>query len=318
MKNKKKTVAALAASFVLLFSPLTLTAEDAEQTPQNTGIREILESLTPDQIETLRAALRSEDQEVRANVWRQIRAAAAEQQQATGEGATEEEDAFFNGLALRGITSIPGEGLSFSIHDPEGNRTFSLQVGQTRHGTTLKAYDASTDRITLVSNGKEREVGLSSSQIATLEVPNESAEARRERWQARQAEQRQQGQQEREQRMERMQQIRQTWAEAAQDDPELQAIQRAFQEAGSDMRRAMGAARESGANREEMQAMAAGAREEFQELSQRAMTAMQANPAFEGLELSEDDRILPFGGPGGPGALDGSDRRAPRGGGRGR
>ncbi|MCC5788351.1 MAG: hypothetical protein JJT75_01860 [Opitutales bacterium] len=75
-------------------------------------------------------------------------------------------------VELRSIFSLAGE-IRFSLHDPVLDRSFWLEPGQVRHDYEIVEYDVQEGRLVLALGDFEREVGLATSRVSTLEEETE-------------------------------------------------------------------------------------------------------------------------------------------------
>jgi hypothetical protein len=172
-------------------------------------------------------------------------------------------------LEFRSLRSLDGV-TEFGLRNPYENRTFVVSAGESRNGVEVVEFDAEQSALKLKHEGKTHTLYLQRSRVAELDVSqDEVGDQRREMWQ---------------ERRERFRQFRETWQQAAEDSPELRAIEGQFRELVGDFREnrvALQNAPEGSPERERLQGQEREMREEFRLLTEYSMLEVRKNPAFE-------------------------------------
>ncbi len=194
-------------------------------------------------------------------------------------------------IELRSIVSLPGE-LMFSLHDPEADRTFWIQTGETRNEIQAVEFDDETNLLTLRHGEVERQIGLTtrrSNHGSTEEVADTSDEdERRTEWRER-----------REERRAEWREFREKWEAAAEDSPELREISEHFNELRGEMRDLRRAMRDADRDSEQFQELRSRGRELREELGllhEYASETISEHPDFD---EGDADRVRNMFGRGG-------------------
>ncbi len=169
----------------------------------------------------------------------------------------EELSDYLERVELRSVVSLPG-GTMFSIHDPESENTFWIEVGQSVNGLEAVGFNAATNRLSLRVGDSEREVGLARRRVGDPDAVNPEDLSRGERRELR-----------REEAREQWQDFQQRFQRAAQESPEIREIREQFGELRGEWR----------GLREEMQGIDRDS-DEFNALRER------------GRQLREEQRML--------------------------
>lgn len=217
---------------------------------------------------------------------------------AAAETPSAEDAAYLEQIELRSVVTLRGETL-FSISDPENDRTFWISPGETLHGLEVVGHDADEESITLRYGEVERELSLSRSRVRSTpepaEVPGEPGEVlspgeRREQWRA---------------MREDMMAFRERWEAAAEDSPEIQAIEERMRETGEAMREVMMGLAEAEEGSEEHRDLLEQRNElgeAFRQNFRETRAIIEDHPGFEARDIEVMDRMrrMAPGGPMGP------------------
>ncbi|MCH8475245.1 MAG: hypothetical protein LAT55_08455 [Opitutales bacterium] len=190
-----------------------------------------------------------------------------------GEELSEEEERL-GSVELRSIFSLGGE-VRFSLHDQVLDRSFWLEPGQSRHDYEIVDYDVQKGRLVLALGDFERELGLASSRVSTLEEDQEeesSAEANEEDSDDERREGRR-GRRMSDEDREELQRLGGVLQEAREASPRVEELHENFVEMMNDFRRLQRDARGIDRDSEAFQELAEvrqGLIEEFRNLNQVA------------------------------------------------
>ena len=121
-------------------------------------------------------------------------------------------------IELRSVASLPGITL-FSLHDPENDATFWIEIGETRNDLAAVSFDSESGLLTVRHGESEREIGLTNRRVIFAEGDDgeelSRREARREAL---------------EQRREEWREFRERWEAAAEEDDDIREISNHFEE----------------------------------------------------------------------------------------
>lgn len=201
---------------------------------------------------------------------------------ATGHAQEETEEVtseLLDRIELRSVVSLPGEVL-FSLHDPEAETTFWIEIDQTRNGIEAVAFDEESNTLTLRHGEAVREVGLSNRGAIGSAVEDDdgerSREERREAWRQR-----------REQRQQEWAEFRERWEAAVEEDPQLQEVEAHREELQGEWRNLREQMRDVDRDSDEFDAIREQARQLREE--QQALEEYGVEAARNSSALSEED-----------------------------
>ncbi len=157
-----------------------------------------------------------------------------------GENGIEETEVevseYLEQIELRSIVALPGTRM-FSLHDPENNQGFWIQVGQTRHGIQALAFDPETNRLHLRHGEYDRHVGLARSYVISGEGAPDG-EGQGSEQQRRQSErvERQSEREDRQDARDQWRDLRERLRTVGEESPEIAAISERFSAYREEMR----------------------------------------------------------------------------------
>ncbi len=139
-------------------------------------------------------------------------------------------------IELRSIVTLPGTRM-FSLHDPENNQGFWIEVGQTRHGIEAVAFDPETNRLHLRHGEYDRHVGLARGYVISGDGTPDGEGQGSER-QQRQAErvERQSEREDRQDERDQWRDLRERLRTVGGNSPEIAAISERFSAYRAEMR----------------------------------------------------------------------------------
>lgn len=205
--------------------------------------------------------------------------------EAQAEEATSE---YLERIEFRSMASLPGE-ILFSLHDPEEDRTFWIEINQRRNEIEAVSFDDETNRLTLRHGDAVREIGLSNrtairSNVEEDDGDNLSREERREAWRERRSE-----------RRAAWTEFRENWQAAVEEDPQIREIEEhreALREDWRNLRREMRDVERGSDEFRELRQQARSLREEQELLEEYGTQVVRNSSAFSEADADLAERML--------------------------